>query len=173
MHYTTNHAVWAMIITVMISNFAVCFPLNDFLTWGAFTYPITFLVTELTNRFHGPAKARKVAYIGFFLGVVLSVLVAPLRIAAASGAAFLCSQLLDIALFSQIRKGPWWYAPLCASCIASLFDSMLFTVLAFWGQNVPLFSWALGDTCVKWAMDLLFLLPFRMMSLAVLSVKRS
>lgn len=165
--YTTKQAIGAMILSVSVSNFAVCFPLNDFLTLGAFTYPLTFLVTELTNRFHGAAAARRVVYVGFFLGVLLSLLVAPWRIACASGAAFLSSQLLDILLFSQIRRGPWWYAPICASCIASLFDSMLFSVLAFWGENVPLFTWAIGDTCVKWVMDLFFLVPFRMVSFSV------
>lgn len=170
MQFTTRHALWAMILTVIVSNLAVCFPINDFLTYGAFTYPFTFLVTELTNRFHGPAKARRVVYIGFFLGIILSTFVAPWRIACASGTAFLCSQLLDIVLFSRIRKGPWWYAPICASCIASLFDSMLFSVLAFWGENVPLLTWAIGDTCVKWTMDLLFLFPFRLVSLSAIQV---
>lgn len=171
MIYTTKHAVWAMSITVILSNLGVCFPINDFLTYGAFTYPFTFLVTELTNRLHGPAKARKVVYVGFFLGAALSILVAPWRIAFASGTAFLCSQLLDIALFSQIRRGPWWYAPLFASCVASLFDSLLFWRLAFPGDDLPLLSWALGDTCVKWAMDLFFLLPFRMLSLSALTTR--
>lgn len=174
--FTTGHALWAMGITVVVSNFAVCFPINDFLTWGAFTYPLTFLVTELTNRFHGAAKARRVVYMGFFLGVVLSLFVAPVRISLASGTAFLCSQLLDIVLFSRFRQaagacqGKWWYAPICASCIASLFDSMLFSILAFWGEDVPLLTWAIGDTAVKWVMDLCFLVPFR--AILTLSARR-
>lgn len=155
-------AYFAMMVLVALSNYLVQFPISDWLTWGAIPYPITFLVTELTNRFYGPKKARKVVYVGFALAVFLSVWLATPRIAMASGLAFLCSQLLDIYVFTRIRQTVWWYAPLFASGLASIVDTAIFWNVAFYGENLPYFTWALGDLTVKFVMDLSLLSPFRL-----------
>jgi queuosine precursor transporter len=161
--FSIPNAYFAMMLTVAASNYLVQFPINDWLTYGAFPYPISFLVTELTNCLHGPAQARKVVYVGFFLGVCLSLALAPMRIAAASGAAFLVSQLLDIFVFNKLRRMTWWIAPLGASALASIIDTALFWSIAMWGEkNIPLFTWAVGDFLVKLGMDALMLTPFRL-----------
>lgn len=152
----------AMSGIVIASNYLVLFPINDWLTWAAFTYPISFLVTELTNRVHGQEKARKVVYVGFAFAVVMSFLLASPKIAFASGLAFLCSQILDISVFNKFRRSTWWYAPLFASLSASVVDAAIFWNLAFWGEDVPLLTWALGDTSVKLLMDVALLTPFRL-----------
>jgi queuosine precursor transporter len=154
-------AFLAMMIIVASSNYLVQFPINDWLTFGAFPYPISFLVTELTNRFYGPKIARKVVYVGFILGVILSACFAPLKIASASAGAFLISQLLDIYVFNEFRQAKWWYAPFFASVSASLIDTLIFWNVAFWGEPVPLMTWAAGDFGVKFIIDLLMLTPFR------------
>ena len=151
----------AMVAVVAGSNVAVQYPINDWLTWGAFTYPVAFLVTDLTNRRLGPARARKVVYVGFALAVVLSALLATPRIALASGSAFVTAQLLDIFVFNCLRRLPWWQAPLISSGIASVWDTALFFGLAFAGTGLPWVTWALGDLGAKAAMALLLLLPFR------------
>jgi uncharacterized PurR-regulated membrane protein YhhQ (DUF165 family) len=153
--------VVAMVVVVAGSNLAVQYPINAWLTWGAFTYPIAFLVTDLTNRRRGPAAARKVAYVGFALGVLLSVIVAGPRIALASGTAFLTSQLLDISVFNRLRRLSWWRAPLVSSAIASIWDTGIFFTLAFAGSGLPWTTWGIGDLCAKGAMALLLLAPFR------------
>lgn len=155
-------AYFAMMIIVASSNYLVQFPINDWLTFGAFTYPFSFLVTELTNRWHGPAKARQVVYVGFFLGVFLSIWLATPKIALASGTAFLVSQLLDISIFNRLRQKTWWYAPLCASVLASFIDTILFWSMAFWGESVPYLKWASSDFGVKLFFDFFMLMPFRM-----------
>ena len=160
--YSLGVPLFAMTLLVAASNLLVLFPINDWLTWGAFPYPATFLVTELTNRFHGPAQARWVVYVGFALAVVLSVWMATPKIALASGAAFLLAQLLDISVFNRLRQAPWWCAPLFASVLASLFDAAIFWNIAFWGEDVPLLTWAVGDTTVKLLMDVALLTPFRL-----------
>ena len=109
----------AMTVIVTLSNFAVQFPINDWLTWGALTYPISFLVTDLTNRALGAGAARRVVYAGFAVAVVLSIAVAGPRIAVASGLAFLCAQLLDITIFDRLRRAAWWQAPFVSSTLAS------------------------------------------------------
>ena len=151
----------AMVVVVAGSNVAVQYPINDWLTWGAFTYPVAFLVTDLTNRRLGPAKAREVAYVGFALAVLLSIVLATPRIALASGSAFVTAQLLDIAVFNRLRRLPWWQAPLASSGIASVWDTAVFFSLAFAGTGLPWVTWALGDLGAKAAMALLLLLPFR------------
>jgi queuosine precursor transporter len=153
--------VAAMVVVVAGSNFAVQYPINDWLTWGAFTYPVAFLVTDLTNRRRGPALARKVAYVGFALGVLLSILVAGPRLALASGSAFLTSQLLDIKVFDRLRRLTWWQAPLVSSALASVWDTAVFFGLAFTGSGLPWTTWAIGDLGAKAAMALLLLAPFR------------
>lgn len=182
-----------MATIVVASNFLVQFPLSgtlagislgDLLTYGAFTYPVAFLITDLTNRQFGPSAARKVVLVGFVVGVILSVLLASPRIAIASGTAFLVGQLLDIAVFNRLRAATWWKGPLLGSLLGSVLDTAIFFSLAFAplfgfiGPNddfaiawAPLFgifaaeaprwmSWALGDLTVKILVGLVMLLPY-------------
>jgi hypothetical protein len=151
----------AMTVIIIASNYLVMFPINDWLTWGAFPYPISLLVTELTNRQYGPKKARTVVYWGFALAVFFSIWLATPKIALASGTAFLFSQLLDISVFNRLRRAPWWTAPVIASFAASLIDSSIFWNLAFYQEDVPLLQWALGDTGIKLLIDVAMLTPFR------------
>ncbi len=153
--------VLAMTVIVTVSNVAVQVPINDWLTWGALTYPISFLVTDLTNRALGARAARQVVYVGFAVAVVLSIVAAGPRIAVASGLAFLLAQLLDIAIFGRLRRSAWWQAPLVSSFIASALDTILFFALAFAGTGLPWTTWALGDYGVKLALALVMLIPFR------------
>jgi hypothetical protein len=153
-------AIAAMAGVIGLSNFAVQFPINDWVTWGAFTYPVAFLVTDLTNRSAGAAKARIVVYTGFALGVALSLWLADWRIAAASGSAFLVAQLLDVAVFDRLRRQTWWKAPLASSLLGSVVDTALFFSLAFAGTGLPWVTWALGDFAAKLAMAILLLGPF-------------
>jgi uncharacterized PurR-regulated membrane protein YhhQ (DUF165 family) len=151
----------AMVAVVAASNYLVQFPLNDWLTWGAITYPLSFLVTDLTNRAFGPARARQVVYVGFAIGVALSILLADWRIAAASGTAFMVGQLLDISVFDRLRRADWWRAPLLGSVLGSIVDTALFFSLAFAGTPVPWVTLALGDLAVKLVLAIFFLAPFR------------
>jgi uncharacterized PurR-regulated membrane protein YhhQ (DUF165 family) len=151
----------AMVAVVAASNYLVQFPLNDWLTWGAITYPLSFLVTDLTNRAFGPARARQVVYVGFALGVALSIWLADWRIAAASGTAFMVGQLLDISVFDRLRRAAWWQAPLLGSVLGSIVDTALFFSLAFAGTPVPWVTLALGDLAVKLVLAIFFLAPFR------------
>lgn len=154
--------VLAMTAIVAASNVLVQYPINDWLTWGAFTYPVAFLVTDLTNRALGPAKARQVVFAGFAFAVVLSVVLATPRIAIASGAAFLAAQLLDVSIFDRLRRaGSWWTAPLVSSSVASAVDTALFFSIAFAGTAVPWVTLGLGDYAVKLALALAMLIPFR------------
>lgn len=152
-------AYGAMIFIIAISNYLVLFPINDWLTWGAFSYPVSFLITELTNHFYGPKMAQRVVLVGFALGVFLSIWFATPRIAIASGSAFLIAQLLDIDIFNRFRSSIWWCAPLYASLAASVVDAVIFW--CFWGEKDPLLDWALGDTFIKIMVDLAMLIPFR------------
>lgn len=156
-------AVVAMMGTVFVSNLLVEIPINDWLTWAAFTYPLTFLVTDLTNRQFGPARARQVVYAGFALGVALSVAAADWRIGLASGTAFLVAQLVDVWVFDKLRRGRWWRAPLVSSGLGSSLDTALFFTLAFAGTGLPWITWGLGDLMVKFAMAACLLLPYRLM----------
>jgi queuosine precursor transporter len=133
-------AVAAMVVVVAASNFLVQYPvqlqlgpvnLADLLTWGAFSYPVAFLVTDLTNRHLGPGRARLVVVCGFAVAVVLSVWLASPRIAIASGTAFLLAQFLDISVFDRLRRSAWWHAPLFSSLISSALDTAIFFSLAF------------------------------------------
>ena len=192
-------SVLAMGLVILISNELVQHPvkavllgidLSVILTWGAFTYPIAFLVTDTTNRIFGSRSARRVVAVGFALGVVLTVLAAlgiaisvsqassmttwqalwndpealsMLRIALASGAAFLAAQLLDIKVFDILREKVWWKAPAASSLMGSFFDTLIFFLLAFAGTGLPWMSWAIGDFCAKLVMIMLLLYPFRLM----------
>lgn len=151
----------AMIAIVTSSNYLVQFPINDWLTWGAITYPVSFLVTDLTTRLQGPGRARAVVVVGFVLAVLLSIGLATPRIALASGTAFLVGQLLDIAVFQRLRRGSWWKAPLVSSTSGSVLDTAIFFSLAFAGTGLPWLTLALGDLGVKLVLALLFLAPFR------------
>ncbi|MFO1048399.1 MAG: queuosine precursor transporter [Geminicoccaceae bacterium] len=151
----------AMIVIVVASNWLVQFPINDLLTWGAITYPFSFLVTDLTARLGGPVRARRVVWVGFMLAVVISIWLATPRIALASGTAFLAGQLLDIQVFQRLRAGNWWRAPLVSSILGSLLDTVLFFSLAFAGTELPWMTLALGDLGVKLAIAVLALVPFR------------
>ncbi|GGB38452.1 membrane protein [Roseibium aquae] len=191
-------AITAMAIVVVASNFLVQFPvqaslgglnLADLLTWGAFTYPAAFLVTDLTNRRFGPKAARNVVLVGFALAVGLSVWLATPRIAIASGTAFLVAQLLDVTIFVRLRRASWWKAPFVSSMIGSVIDTMLFFSIAFAAQfafidslfgledsslafpvpflsvgaQVPLWvSLAAGDFVVKVLVAIAMLAPYRM-----------
>lgn len=156
-------AVAAMIAVVAASNYLVQFPINDWLTYGAFTYPVSFLVTELTNRFFGPRLARRVVYAGFAAAVLLSLWLAPAQIAVASGTAFLAAQLLDITIFNRLRQQAWFKAPLISSGLASIVDTSIFFTIAFWGMS-PEFVMRLGmgDLVAKFSMAIFLLAPFRM-----------
>ena len=158
--------LWLPILAMVVvvgSNIAVQHPINDWLTWGALTYPVSFLVTDLTNRRYGPARARSVVYVGFAIAVVLSIAVATPRIAIASGSAFLAAQLLDVTVFHRLRRLTWWQAPLLSSLLASALDTTLFFSLAFAGTGLPWLTWGVGDFGVKLAMALALLIPFRAM----------
>ncbi|MDS9466926.1 VUT family protein [Paracoccus sp. MBLB3053] len=183
--------VIAMAIVVVASNILVQHLLGDWLTWGALTYPVAFLVTDIMNRVYGSDAARKVVFAGFVTGVLCSVVAAgmdktTLRIAIASGAAFLSAQLMDIAVFNKLRKYNWWLPPLAASIVGSILDTAVFFTIAFSTALTPLFpgddvSWAneivpmlgqgpaqplwislaVADWMVKMAQAILALVPFR------------
>jgi len=159
-------AVVAMAAVVGISNYLVAIPINDWLVWGALTYPLAFLVNDLVNRFYGASVARKVVYVGFAVGVVLSLSVESIdqRIAWASGTAFLLAQLLDVYIFDKLRKGRWWVAPSISSGISSVVDTVLFFGIAFAFTGAPWMQWATGDLAVKWAVAAVALVVYRVLS---------
>ena len=159
---------------VAISNFLVQFPVNYFgmesvLTYAAFTYPITFLITDLANRKYGKFIARRIVYLGFFTGVLLTLFFSTnfkdlisIRIAIGSGTAFLFAQLLDVNIFDILRRRIWFVAPLISSLIGSLVDTFLFFSISFYNTEMPWFSLAIGDFVVKLIMAILMLIPFRL-----------
>ena len=153
----------AMAVVVTASNVLVRYPINDWLTWGALSYPFAFLVTDLTNRRFGPGAARRVVWTGFACAVALSVWLATPRIAAASGSAFLIAQLADVHVFDRLRHARWWQAPLASSALGSTLDTAIFFSLAFAGAGLPWITWALGDLAVKAGFALALLIPFRLL----------
>nr|WP_246152384.1 queuosine precursor transporter [Roseospira navarrensis] len=153
-----------MAVVVVASNILVGYPINDWLTWGALTYPVAFLVTDLTNRRFGPARARRVVLVGFALAVVLSIALASPRIALASGTAFLVAQTLDVQVFDRLRNRVWWLPPLVSSVLGSALDTALFFTLAFAGTGLPWIGWGLGDFAVKIAVALALLPAFRVLA---------
>ena len=155
--------VLAMTLVVVAANWLVQFPINAWLTWGAFVYPVAYLVTDLTNRAVGARQARRVAWCGFAIAVSVSLAVAPWRIAVASGAAFIVSQLSDVTVFNRWRAQSWWKAPLIGSVVASMIDTLLFFSLAFAGTGLNWWLLAIGDLGIKWLMALLLLAPYRAM----------
>ena len=159
---------------VLSSNYLVQFPinhygLNEILTYGAFSYHIAFLVTDLANRVYGKIIARKIVYIGFIIGISSTLLFSTnfsdlisLRIAIGSGTAFIVAQLLDVQIFDQLRRKKWFVAPLASSCIGSIVDTLLFFSISFYGTNMPWVTLSLGDLMVKILVALLMLIPFRL-----------
>ena len=153
-----------MAVVVTASNVLVQYPINDWLTYGAFSYPVAFLVTDLTNRALGPRVARRVVYAGFAVAVAMSVYFATPRIAAASGSAFLVAQLTDVYLFDRLRRSStWWRPPLVSSATASALDTALFFGLAFAATGLPWVTWAMGDYAVKLLAAGVMLIPFRLL----------
>ena len=151
----------AMVLIVVSSNVLVQYPLSDWLTWGAITYPFSFLVVDLANRYHGPRIARRIVYVGFVVALLLSAWLATPRIAIASGTAFLCAELLDVTIFNRLRRHAWWKPPLVSTLFASVVDTAIFFTLAFAGTEMPWVTLALGDLGVKLAIALFALVPFR------------
>ena len=160
---------------VLASNYLVQFPfpyygLNEILTYGAFSYPIAFLITDLTNRSFGKIIARKIVYIGFLIGICFTLLFSTnyadfisVRIAIGSGTAFLIAQLLDVKIFDNLRKKEWYVAPLTSSIIGSTIDTFLFFSISFYGTGIPWITLSLGDLAVKIFVALVMLIPFRLL----------
>ena len=162
-------------VVVLSSNYLVQFPinyygLNEILTYGAFSYPVAFLITDLANRSYGKIVARKIVYIGFTLGVIFTLIFSTnfedlisVRIAIGSGTAFLVAQLLDVQIFDNLRKKRWYIAPLTSSIIGSSIDTFLFFSISFYGTDVPWITLSLGDLFVKIIVALIMLIPFRLL----------
>jgi queuosine precursor transporter len=160
---------------VLTSNYLVQFPINyygleDVLTYGALSYPIAFLITDLSNRSYGKVVARKIVYIGFVIGIGFTLLFSTnfadlisVRIAIGSGTAFLVAQLLDVQIFDNLRKKKWYIAPLTSSVIGSTVDTFLFFSISFYATGAPWFSLSLGDLAVKIIITLIMLIPFRLL----------
>jgi len=159
----------AMAGIVLISNVLVQYPINAWLTWGAFFYPVAYFITDVCNRIFGAAQARRIALIGFAIGLASSAMMAPLRIALASGTAFLVSQLLDVAVFNKLRQASWWKAPFLGSCIASVVDTAIFFSLAFAGTAMSWLHLATGDLGVKLIMAVALLPVYRILVVQLLT----
>ena len=162
-------------VVILSSNYLVQFPikyynLENVLTYGAFSYPIAFLITDLANRSYGKLVARKIVYIGFITGIVFTLYFSTnfsdlisVRIAIGSGIAFIFAQLLDVQIFDKLRKKKWFVAPVTSSLIGSIVDTFLFFSISFYGTNMPWITLSLGDLAVKILVALLMLVPFRLL----------
>ena len=162
-------------LVVLASNYLVQFPikyygLEEILTYGAFSYPIAFLITDLANRSFGKIVARKIVYIGFAIGISFTLLFSTnftdlisIRIAIGSGVAFLIAQLLDVQIFDKLRKKEWFIAPLTSSMIGSAVDTFIFFSISFYGTGIPWITLSLGDLSVKIFVALVMLIPFRLL----------
>ena len=162
-------------LIVVASNFLVQFPiqyfgLSEILTYAAFSYPITFLITDLANRAYGKIVARKIVYVGFFIGVLLTLLISTnfsdiisIRIAIGSGTAFFIAHNLDVKIFDMLRKKTWYIAPLTSSLFGSIVDTFLFFSIAFYATGISWITLAFGDLAVKFFIALLMLIPFRLL----------
>jgi len=162
-------------VVVLLSNYLVQFPINyygldEILTYGAFSYPIAFLITDLANRAYGKLIARKIVYIGFGVGIIFTLIFSTnfadlisVRIAIGSGTAFLVAQLLDVKIFDKLRKKLWFVAPLASSLIGSTVDTLLFFSISFYGTGIPWITLSLGDLTVKIIIALIMLIPFRLL----------
>ena len=170
-------------VVVLSSNYLVQFPikyygLEEILTYGAFTYPVAFLITDLANRSYGKIIARRIVYIGFTIGVSFTLLFSTnfadlisVRIAIGSGTAFIVAQLLDVQIFDQLRKRKWFVAPLTSSFIGSTVDTFIFFSISFYGTGIPWITLSLGDLAVKIFVALLMLIPFRLLIGTLKAVK--
>ena len=162
-------------LVVLISNFLVQFPvkyygLDEILTYGAFSYPIAFLITDLANRSFGKLTARKIVYFGFMIGILFTLIFSTnfsdsisIRIAVGSGTAFIIAQLLDVQVFDKLRRKTWFVAPLFSSLIGSTIDTFLFFSISFYGTGVPWVTLSFGDLSVKIFIALIMLIPFRLL----------
>ena len=162
-------------VVVLASNYLVQFPikfygLEEILTYGAFSYPIAFLITDLANRSYGKIIARQIVYIGFTIGILFTLIFSTnftdlisIRIAIGSGSAFIVAQLLDVQIFDQLRQKKWFVAPLTSSLIGSTVDTFLFFSISFYGTGIPWVTLSLGDLVVKIFVALLMLIPFRLL----------
>ena len=162
-------------VVVLSSNYLVQFPikyygLDEILTYGAFSYPIAFLITDLANRSYGIIVARKIVYIGFIIGVSFTLLISTnfadlisVRIAIGSGTAFMVAQLLDVQIFDYLRKKKWFVAPLTSSLIGSTVDTFLFFSISFYATGISWFTLSLGDLAIKIFVALAMLIPFRLL----------
>ena len=162
-------------VVVLLSNYLVQFPvqyyeLEKVLTYGAFSYPVAFLITDLANRSYGKIIARKIVYIGFVIGILFTILFSTnftdlisIRIAIGSGLAFLIAQLLDVQIFDRLRKKKWYVAPLTSSLIGSTVDTFLFFSISFYGTGVPWVTLSFGDLTIKVFVALIMLIPFRLL----------
>jgi len=171
-------------VVVLASNYLVQFPityygLEEILTYGAFSYPVAFLITDLANRSYGKIIARKIVYIGFVIGIVFTLFFSTnfedlisVRIAIGSGTAFLVAQLLDVQIFDKLRKKKWFVAPLTSSLIGSTIDTFLFFSISFYATDIPWVTLSLGDLAVKVLVALLMLIPFRLL-LGTLKVSKA
>ena len=170
-------------VVVLSSNYLVQFPikyygLEEILTYGAFSYPVAFLITDLANRSYGKFVARKIVYIGFIIGISFTILFSTnfadlisVRIAIGSGTAFLVAQLLDVKIFDQLRKKKWFVAPLTSSFVGSTVDTFLFFSISFYGTEIPWLTLSLGDLAVKIFVALIMLIPFRLLLGTLKAVK--
>jgi len=166
---------FVMGVVVLASNYLVQFPINYYglekiLTYGAFSYPVAFLITDLANRSYGKVIARKIVYIGFIIGISFTLFFSTnladlisVRIAIGSGTAFLVAQLLDVQIFDQLRKKKWFVAPLTSSLIGSTIDTFLFFSISFYATGIPWVTLSLGDLAIKVLVALLMLIPFRLL----------
>jgi hypothetical protein len=162
-------------VVVLSSNYLVQFPINYYglekiLTYGAFSYPIAFLITDLANRSYGKLVARKIVYVGFVVGITFTLLFSTnfadlisIRIAIGSGTAFMIAQLLDVQIFDKLRKKKWFVAPLTSSFIGSTVDTFLFFSISFYATGIPWITLSLGDLSVKIFVALIMLIPFRLL----------
>ena len=162
-------------VVVLASNYLVQFPINhdgleNILTYGALSYPIAFLITDLANRSYGKKVARKIVYVGFSIGVSFTLFFSTdfadlisIRIAFGSGIAFLIAQLLDVQIFDNLRKKKWYIAPLTSSIIGSTVDTFLFFSISFYATGVPWITLSLGDLLVKIFITLMMLIPFKLL----------
>ena len=160
---------------VIVSNYLVQFSVNyygleEILTYGAFSYPITFLITDLANRAYGKTLAKKIIYIGFIIGILITLLISTnfsdiisVRIAIGSGAAFLIAQNIDVQIFDRLRNHKWYVAPFTSSLFGSVIDTFLFFSIAFYSTGIPWISLALGDLLVKLLIASIMLIPFRIL----------
>ena len=162
-------------VVVLSSNYLVQFPIKHYglenvLTYGAFSYPIAFLITDLANRSYGKIAARKIVYLGFVIGIIFTLFFSTnysdlisIRIAIGSGTAFIIAQLLDVQIFDSLRKKKWFIAPLTSSVIGSTIDTFLFFSISFYGTQISWFTLSLGDLAIKIIVALIMLIPYRLL----------